>query len=301
MVPIESNSAGSAVIDLHAAHEPSLGSKLRTWWTMLRISLEERLVYRGDFALGTLMRFLPLVTQVFLWGAVYDSLHAASGATTIAGYTYGDMVAYYLLTQVSRAFSSMPGLSSSIAMQIRNGEIKKYLVQPVDLISFLLLTRIAHKLVYYVVAAGPFALVFFLCRGFFPGWPDALTMLAFLASLVMSFLLGFFLEATLGMVGFWFLEVSSLLFVYMLFTFFFSGHMFPIDMLDTLPGYWGAIVRAIPLQYLAYFPAAVFLGKIQGADLASGLAIQFAWVLIFIGLCRLSFYLGVKRYSGYGG
>ena len=61
----------------------------------------------------------------------------------------------------------------------------------------------------------------------------------------MSFLLGFFLEATLGMVGFWFLEVSSLLFVYMLFSFFFSGHMFPIDM---LPGFWATLVRAIPLQ-----------------------------------------------------
>ncbi len=32
-----------------------------TSWTILRISLEERLVYRGDFALGTLMRFLPKI------------------------------------------------------------------------------------------------------------------------------------------------------------------------------------------------------------------------------------------------
>ena len=41
------------------------------------------------------------------------------------------------------------------------------------MIGFLLLGRVAHKLVYYVVAVGPFALVFFLCRGFFAGWPDA--------------------------------------------------------------------------------------------------------------------------------
>ena len=27
-----------------------------TWWTVFRIAIEERLVYRGDFALGTLMR-----------------------------------------------------------------------------------------------------------------------------------------------------------------------------------------------------------------------------------------------------
>jgi len=269
-----------------------------TWWTILRISLEERLVYRGDCALGTRMRFLPLVTQIFLWGAIFEAVQNTTGSSTVAGYSYGDMVAYYLLTQVSRAFSSMPGLATSIALQIRNGEIKKYLVQPVDLISFLLLGRVAHKLVYYVVAAGPFALVFFLCRGYFPGWPDALTFLAYLASLVMSFLIGFFLEATLGMVGFWFLEVSSLLFVYMLFSFFLSGHMFPIDM---LPGYWATAVRALPFVYLAYFPAAVFLGKLQGADLAWGLALEVFWVLFFIVLCRLTFQLGVKRYSGFGG
>jgi ABC-2 type transport system permease protein len=282
----------------HVAVRPN---PVRTWWTILRISLEERLVYRGDFALGTLMRFLPLVTQVFLWGAIFQAVRSEDGSGTIAGYTYREMIAYYLLTQISRAFSSMPGLASSIALQIRNGEIKKYLIQPVDLIGFLLLNRIAHKLVYYVVAAGPFALVFYLCRDYFDGWPDATTMLAFLASLVMAFLMGFFLEATLGLVGFWFLEVSSLLFIYMLFTFFFSGHMFPIDMLNALPGYWGAIVRAIPLQYLAYFPAAVFLGKIQGADLAWGLGLQLFWTVFFIVLCRVTFHLGVKRYSGYGG
>jgi len=218
--------------------------------------------------------------------------------STVAGYTYGEMVAYYLLTQISRAFSSMPGLATNIALQVRNGEIKKYLVQPVDLIGFLLLNRLAHKLVYYVVAAGPFALVFYLCRGFFSGWPDAVTLLAFVASLIMSFLLGFFMEATLGMMGFWFLEVSSLLFVYMLFSFFLSGHMFPIDM---LPGHWATFVRAMPLQYLAYFPAAVFLGKIQGAELAWGLAIEAAWVVVFIVMCRVTYHRGVKRYSGYGG
>ncbi|HEX3724934.1 MAG TPA: ABC-2 family transporter protein [Pirellulales bacterium] len=275
--------------------------RLATWWTVLRISIEERLVYRGDFALGTLMRFLPLVTQVFLWGAIFQAVRSNSAGTTVAGYSYDEMIAYYLLTQISRAFSSMPGLASGIALQIRNGEIKKFLIQPVDLVGFLLLGRTAHKLVYYVVAAGPFALVFFLCRGFFNGWPEPHVLAAFIASLIMSFMLGYFMEATLGMLGFWFLEVSSLLFVYMLFTFFLSGHMFPIDMLDKLPGYWGTAVRALPLQYLAYFPAAVFLGKIQGATLAWGLALEAAWVVVFVVLSRITFYLGVKRYSGYGG
>jgi ABC-2 type transport system permease protein len=271
-----------------------------TWWTILRICLEERLVYRGDFALGTLMRFLPIVTQIFLWAAIFDAVRSATGQSDprIAGYTYENFVAYYLLTMISRAFSSMPGLASGIARQIREGEIKKYLIQPVDMLSFLFLARVAHKLVYYGVALGPFALVFYLCRGFFPGWPPAEIFAAYVLSLVMAFMLGFFLEATLGLLGFWFLEISSMLFVYMLFSFFFSGHMFPIDM---LPEPWASIVRVIPLQYLAYFPAAVFLGKIQGTQLAIGLATQAAWVGLFFVASRVAYARGLRRYSGFGG
>jgi len=275
-----------------------------TCWTILRIGIEERLVYRGDFALGTLLRFLPIVTQIFLWGAVFSALKStaggegAAGGTDIQGYHYQDFVAYYLLTMVSRAFSSMPGLASGIAMQIRNGEIKKFLIQPIDLVGFLLLQRLAHKLVYYGVAIGPFALVFFICRGYFPGWPPADELLGYLLSLGLAFLLGFFLEATIGMIGFWFLEVSSLLFIYMLFSFFFSGHMFPLDM---LPEPWATVVQWIPLQYLTYFPAAVFLGKITGVALWQGLAIQAAWVVAFIILSRFAYKRGVRRYSGFGG
>lgn len=107
-------------------------------WNILKMALAERVAYRGDFAIGTLMRFLPIVTQIFLWWAIFQSLDPESPKTaTLSGYTFQDMVAYYLLTMVGRAFSSMPGLSSSIALKVRDGEIKKFLVQPIDLLSFL--------------------------------------------------------------------------------------------------------------------------------------------------------------------
>ena len=275
---------------------------LRTWWTMLRISLEERLVYRGDFALGTLMRFLPIVTQVFLWTAVFS----ATSRGDIAGYSRNDIVAYYLLTMLTRAFSSMPGLAGGIARSVRDGSVKKFLIQPVDYVSFLLAARVAHKLVYYAVAAFPFALVFFLCRGYFPPLPDALTIAAFLLALVLSFLLGFFMEATLGMLGFWFMEVSSIVFGYMLVQYLLSGHMFPIDLLKTVPlGVAGVsladVVHWLPFEYTAYFPAAVWLGKVRGADLLTSLAIEAGWVVVMAVACRVAWWRGTRRYSAFGG
>jgi len=280
----------------------SLPAAVRIWGTMLAISIEERLVYRGDFALGTLMRFLPIVTQVFLWTAVFS----ATSRGDIAGYSRNEIVAYYLLTMVSRAFSSMPGLAGGVARSIRDGSIKKFLVQPVDYVSFLLASRVAHKLVYYAVAVFPFAAVFFVCRGYFPPPPDALAIVAFLVSLLLSFLLGFFMEAALGMLGFWFMEVSSIVFGYMLVQYLLSGHMFPIDMLAGVPtGLPGTsladVVAWLPFQFTAFFPAAIWLGKVQGAELAQLLAIEVAWVVVMIVACRLAWARGTRRYSAFGG
>jgi ABC-2 type transport system permease protein len=275
---------------------------LRTWWTMLKICLEERLVYRGDFVLGTLMRFLPIVTQVFLWTAVFG----ATSRGDIAGYTRNDIVAYYLLTMLTRAFSSMPGLAGGIARSVRDGSVKKFLIQPVDYVSFLLAARVAHKLVYYAVATIPFALVFFLCRSYFPPIPDATTIAAFLLSLALSFLLGFFMEATLGMLGFWFMEVSSIVFGYMLVQYLLSGHMFPIDLLRTVPtGLSGVsladVVHWLPFEYTAYFSSAIWLGKVQGAALVNALLIEAGWVVVMAVACRVAWWRGTRRYSAFGG
>ena len=271
-----------------------------TRWVILRIAMAERLAYRGDFMLGTLMRFLPIVTQIFLWWAIYQSINPTDPyAARLKGYSFPDMVAYYLLTMLGRAFSSMPGLSSSIAVKIRDGEIKKFLVQPVDLISFLFWSRVAHKLAYYAIAILPFALVFFLCRNFFSnGMPDAWTMSAFVISLVMSFAMGFYLEACIGLVGFWMLEVSSLLFVYMLFQFFLSGHMFPLDI---VPDPWYSLISYLPIKYLAYFPAAVFLGKVHGWQLVIDLIMLLVWTVFFFVMSKILYQRGLKRYSGFGG
>lgn len=276
---------------------PTFLARATTCWTILRISLEERLVYRGDFALGTLMRFLPIITQIFLWYAIFNSAGSTEDSQ-IVGYSYRDMVAYYLLTMLSRAFSSMPALASGIATQVRNGEIKKFLVQPIDLLTFLLLSRIAHKLAYYSVAILPFAFVFWLCGDYFPAWPPPEQILAYIVSLILGFMLGFYLEASIGLFSFWFLEVTSLLFVYMLLSFFLSGHMFPLDF---LPDPWNQIVEFLPFRYLAYFPSAVWLGKVQGADLVRGLLIEVAWVVFFIVLSRFALARGINRYSGFGG
>lgn len=263
---------------------------------ILRTSIAERLAYRADFAFATLVRFLPIVTQIFLWWAIYQSTKGGSGS--LNGYTYADMVAYYLLVMLSRAFSSMPGLATGIARDIRDGTLKKFLIQPIDMLDYLFWHRVAHKLVYYVVAAGPFALVFWLCRSYFPAWPTPEIFAAGVVSLLLGFLVGFLLEAMLGLAGFWFLEVSSLVFVYMLLSYFLSGHMLPIDW---LPPRVSEAIQWLPFKYLAFTPAAIFLGRYDNAQLIRELAIEAGWVAALFAANRWLLNRGLRRYSAFGG
>jgi ABC-2 type transport system permease protein len=268
--------------------------KLKLYLAIFRVSLKERMTYRGDFLLGTILRFLPMITTILLWQAIYTG----SQQTTLAGFRYREMIAYLLLTNISRMFSSMPGLAGGIAREIREGTMKRYLIQPVDMIGYLLVYRVAHKVTYIVTSFIPYALLFFICRDFFDGFPDALTLAAFAVSLILSFLVGFFFEASVGMVGFWFLEVTSLLYIVMTLNFFISGHMLPLDL---LPQYWARLLKALPFQYMAYFPAVVFLGKVKGTDLAFELLRELFWALAFVALARGLYRLGLRRYSAFGG
>lgn len=281
----------SATLELSPRH------RLRLVWFILRTCLSERLMYRADFAMGTLFRFLPIVTQIFLWGAIF-AIGTEREQSTIAGYTYNQMIAYYLLAMVGRAFSSMPGLSTGIAREVRDGSIKKFLTQPIDMLSYLFWHRVAHKLVYYGVAVGPFTLVFWICRSYLPAWPGWEVFTAFLLSLVMAFLLGFLIEALLGLISFWFLEVSSLMFIYMMLNYFLSGHMIPLDF---LPRYILDVIEYFPFQYLAYVPSAILIGRYTESELIRILGVEFAWVIVLFAANRIAFKRGVKRYSAFGG
>ena len=279
------------------AERPYVGGlrvTLRKYSKIVRASLVERMTYRLDFILGTIFRFLPVLTTILLWRAIFEG----AGWKSLDGFSYRQMIAYLLLTNISRMFSSMPGLAGGIARDIREGTIKRYLIQPVDMIGYLVAYRIAHKISYIVTSALPYALLFYVCRRYFDGFPDALTMVGFVISLILAFVIGFFFEVCVGLVGFWFLEVTSLLYIVMTLNFFISGHMLPLDL---LPQPWSTILKWLPFQYMAYFPAVVFQGRIQGWNLVYSLLLELAWALAFIGLARWLFHRGLKRYSAYGG
>lgn len=259
-----------------------------------RTALIERLAYRGDFFFGTLLRFLPMVTTILLWTAIYQG----SGKDVLSDFRFNEMIAYLMLVHISRMFSSMPGLAPGIARDIRNGDLKKYLVQPLDMIGWLLAYRVAHKIAYIITAVPPYAVIFGLAWSYFDTAPWGWQLLAYLFSLILGFCIGFFFDVCMGCIGFWMLEVTSILYIINTVNFFVSGQMFPLDL---MPEGWVTFLKALPFQYLAYFPTMIFLNKITGMQLIYGLLIGIAWAIGCFLLARFLYGKGLKQYSAYGG
>ena len=256
------------------------------------------MTYRRDFLLGTILRFLPMVTTILLWQAIYDG-SGRPGIASWPGSAISEMIAYLLLTHISRMFSSMPGLAGGIAREMREGTLKRYLLQPIDMIGYLLAYRVAHKVAYIVTSFIPYALLFFVCRGFFDGFPDPTTLAAYAVSLVLAFLVGFFFEACVGMVGFWFLEVTSLLYIVMTLNFFISGQHAaarPAPRAVVRP----AEAPAVPVHGL--FPGRRLPGQGEGDDaVARTCWRELLWAVFFVVLARVLYRLGLRRYSAFGG
>ncbi len=267
---------------------------LRKYWQVLLTAVAERMAYRTDFFLGTIMRFTPIVTTILLWQAVFRG----AGVTELHGLSYEAVVGYYLMTMISRAFSSMPALAAGFARQVREGTIQSLLIQPVHPIGFFLVYRVAHKVVYYSVAISPYIAVFYLCRRFLPELPPPHMLAGYVTSLLMAFLLGYFFELSLGMLSFWFLNVTSFVYIVMCLNYFFSGHMVPLDLLpDTLE----RLLKLLPFQYLAYFPSMIILGRVDAGEMVRGLVLQGCWVLFLAWFCNFLYRRGLRRYAAYGG
>jgi ABC-2 type transport system permease protein len=267
---------------------------MRKYLTVLRIGLADRFAYRANFFLGTLMRLLPFVTVVFFWEAVM----AGAPADAFEGYDRRSIVGYFVLVFLARAFSSMPGLARETAKDIREGGLNRYLVRPIDYGVYQLLLRASHKTVYLATLAVPFGVFVWLMSAYFPDAPGPERIAAGLAALLLAFVIGFHFHLLMGLLGFWFLEVTTFLFVVDLIEYLLSGQMIPLDL---LPEWARTVSYWLPFQYTAFVPAAILIGRIPAGEVGVRLLIGVGWAVVFAAATRLVFARGVRRYAAYGG
>jgi len=256
------------------------------------IGLQNTFIYRWNFLLRSLFALVPLFGTVFVWRSIY-----AGTSGEIAGYSFGEMVFYFLVVLLVDNLITPTEDEWQIAAEIREGQLSSFLLKPFDFLAYRSCIFVGSRLLYTAVTILPVIGVFWWFRQYLQ-WPGHLSIWGFfLLSLVMAGAIQFMIAYALAMLAFWILEISTVVFILYSFEYFLSGKLFP---LDTVPGVAGTILRLLPFPYEVYFPVAVLMGKVEGVALWNGLAIQAAWVVLTFLLARGLWLAGVRRYEAVG-
>jgi ABC-2 type transport system permease protein len=268
---------------------------LSKYWHVVGIGIQYNLTYRFNFLARTLFGFIPLIAIIYLWRTIYEGKGEGS---TVGNYSLPQMISYYLLVTVVDALTAVNEDDWQIAADIKDGNISQFLLKPIDYLWYRLCLFFSGRVTYLAVAAIPLVLFIMSLHKYFVLPGDWTTPGLFAASVLMTALLQFFISYSLAMLAFWVLEVSTFIFIVFAFEYIASGHLFPLDI---LPRGIEQILYFTPFPYQLYFPVSIYMGRVEGADLARGLALQVFWVIAAFLLARFAWARGIRKYSAAGG
>jgi len=268
---------------------------MRKYWHVVNIGIQNSLAYRFNFLARTLFGLIPLTAMLMLWRTIYAGKPPGESVGT---YSLADMISYYLVVTVVAALTTVSEDDWQIAADIRDGNINHFLAKPMDYLGYRLCLFCSGRLIYITVAALPLAGFFWLMREHIRLPADLATLGWFLLSVLLTALLQFFTSYALALLAFWVLEVSTFIFIVYAFEYIASGHLFPLDI---LPAGLQRVLVFTPFPYELYFPVSIYLGKVTGAQLVQGMAIQAFWVVVAYGLARFTWQRGIRHYAAAGG
>ena len=125
--------------------------------------------------------------------------------------------------------------------------------------------------------------------------PNLGNFILFFLAVNLAFALRFIIQYTFAMFAFWTERASSIQNLWTLFYLFLSGYIAP---LEVFPEPIKQIVLFTPFPYVLNFPASLLVGI--PTDIGRGFLSIIGWFMLFLGLNRILWRRGLKRYSGMG-
>jgi ABC-2 type transport system permease protein len=255
--------------------------------------VQNTFVYRWNFLLRTLFGIVPLAGMIFLWRAVTEG-----GGGKLGDYAFSDMIFYFALVVFIENLTSSTEDDWQIVADIRDGRLSALLLKPLNYLAYRAALYLSYRITYITVVGLPILIVVWFLREYLRMPADPMTWLAFGLSTAMAAGLQFLMAYILGLIAFWVLEVSTLIFIMYSFEYFLSGTIFPLDI---LPGWLQPFIKWSPFTYEMFFPVQIAMERVRGQALWEGLAIQAGWVLIFYIVANLVWRAGVRKYQAVGG
>lgn len=254
---------------------------------------QEAFQYRSESFIWFLFDVVGPLVMILMWRASYGT------AAQIGGYTPGQMMLYYVGMMSLRTLLNVHP-EWAISEEIRTGDFSKHLLRPLRFNQYYFMGEVAWKLL-RLLFLTPVVILFMIWLG--PGVLSAVgltraTILPFIGSLILGYLLCYYLKVALGLLAFWMTESVGVFNVFFMFQFLFEGSVMPLDL---LPGWVQRIGAFLPFRYFYALSLSIFQGKMDAMAAQQGLAVQFIWCVGAYLAMWVVYRLGVRHYSAVGG
>ncbi len=262
----------------------------KNFFSFMFMGFKVALRYRFGFMVTLITTPISILIYYFLWKAVY----AFTGQTVIRGYSFHDLVGYYVVSMIVGLFIWID-IDKWIAEDIRKGQLVVDLLRPFGYIWQSLSFEIGINLFAVIIQLVPVFLIGFLFFGLRVAgfW----VFVAFFLSLAFGFLIAFLISFLVGLTAFWFKKTSGLRRVRRALSMFLSGGLIPLSF---FPLSFQKVFHFLPFEYMRFVPINIYLGKYSFYGVVFQLFLQFVWVLVLFFFAIFSWKSAVKKFSGEG-
>jgi ABC-2 type transport system permease protein len=212
--------------------------RLAAYSAFTAIAFQSRLAYRNQVWASAFGDLVGVFARIAIWMAAF------AGASSVGGVTLPEMVTYSILAW-QLLYWDFSRLLHEVGAAIRTGDVAVYLLKPLHYPGYLLSSHLGHFAFDFVTTVLP------------------------------SWLTLFCLASACGIIAFWLMTAFSLEWFLMAIMSLVSGAVIP---LWYMPPPLAAAIAYLPFAWVSYYPAAVYLGKLDVTQTWLHLGIGLLWL-----------------------
>ncbi len=245
---------------------------MRNYLEYSRLGFVNILAFRLRYYTGIVTYLINVTVYYFIWKALY-----ATDADFARGFTFEEMVTYVAVGWVIRSVY-FNNIDHNMAADVLEGKIALSMLKPVSIQTMYLGRALGEAGFRLVLLTVPAAIVVSLV---FPIQPAASSahFLLFLVSLAGSVFLTGAMNFIIGSCAVRMKSILGLLRAKFFVQELLSGLLVPMTM---FPPAAQTVLSYLPFQHMAYTPLRIYLGKLQGMEIAEAIAIQALWACVLM-------------------
>lgn len=234
-----------------------------------------------------------VLLRVFLLSMLWTALYRNNGEQ--AGIPLHAMITYATLALLLDLIYGVNG-AYVIRQKIRDGSIAIDFMRPISVPLYVFADSVGQT-GFAALQIVP-ALAFSLLLVHVDPPRSVVAALAFVASVGLGFIVNFFIDLLMATLTFWTMEIFGIQLMQQFIASLLSGSLVPLYF---FPDFLRSIALALPFAAVYNAPLSIYIGKVQGQEIAATLAMQALWALV-LGVAALAFWrVGERRVVVQGG